>query len=140
MSVKIMVIDDSEAICQMCKKALENEAKVEVFTDPKEALEHFSTEFFDLALIDMRLPGSGMDGIEILNEIKKISNSTDTMLMTAFPSSSRITEEAARLGVYDFLFKPIEINNLRLRVKKCLEKRKLNEQITDLKKKLNEMK
>jgi putative two-component system response regulator len=70
----------------------------------------------------------GMDGMELLKAIKAANPKTMVIMATAFPEID-MAVEAMRLGAYDFLFKPVDLNLLVFSVKKALEKKRLEEEV-----------
>jgi DNA-binding response OmpR family regulator len=69
--MKILVVDDDPDITSLYKTALEGHEgfKVETFNDPRETLSNFKPHYYDISLIDVRMPG--MNGFELYDELKK---------------------------------------------------------------------
>jgi two-component system response regulator HydG len=87
-----------------------------------EALEKLGAEPFDVVLTDLRM--GDVDGLEVLRGALEASPSTQVIVMTAFGSIESAVE-AVRRGAYDYLSKPFQSDELRVRVEKALEKRRL---------------
>jgi two-component system response regulator HydG len=87
-----------------------------------EALEKLAAEPFDVVLTDLRM--GAVDGLEVLRGALEASPSTQVIVMTAFGSIESAVE-AVRRGAYDYLTKPFQSDELRVRVEKALEKRRL---------------
>ena len=128
---KIIVLDDEKSIQELCKRVLTKEGYiVETYSEGKEVLERISKEKYDLILIDLIMPK--IDGIKILKEIKKISPDTDVIVMTGFATIDSAVE-TIRLGAWDYIAKPFEIDELKQKIKNCLERRKLSSEVNELK-------
>jgi two-component system response regulator HydG len=87
-----------------------------------EALEKLGAEPFDVVLTDLRM--GDVDGLEVLRGALEASPSTQVIVMTAFGSIESAVE-AVRRGAYDYVSKPFQSDELRVRVEKALEKRRL---------------
>ncbi|MFH1823800.1 MAG: response regulator [Candidatus Firestonebacteria bacterium] len=127
---KILVLDDEESIVELIRDILsQKDYEVKGFTDAKEALECILKETFDVVLTDLTMPK--MSGIEVLKKVKKISPQTEVIIITAY-ATLETAIEAVRLGAYDYLPKPFEIDDLKHRVGKCLDKKVLVEEVVTL--------
>jgi len=82
-----------------------------------------SDEEFDLVLTDLKMPQ--VDGIAVLEHVKKRFPETEVVMMTAF-STTETAIKAMKLGAYDYLSKPFKVDEVTVIVDKCLEKRKLS--------------
>ena len=91
----------------------------------KQALELLRTEHFDVAILDVRMPG--MDGIETLKQMKKDMPLLEVILLTGHASvESGI--EGMQLGAFDYVMKPADIDELLEKVHQALERRSLREE------------
>ncbi len=107
MSYSILVVDDEALTLRTISRALQAEGyEVAVAMSAEDGLKHLATEKPDLALLDVVLPG--MDGIELLRQVRKQSPSTIVMMMSAYHMVDRAVE-AMKLGAYDYLIKPFHI-------------------------------
>ena len=122
----ILVVDD-ESSHRMMLKAHLNEEGFEVIeaSDGKEAVDLVSLHFYDLILMDIRM--SVMDGMEALQQIKKISPVIPVIMMTAFGSIDSAVE-ALKAGADDYLTKPLDMDELLLKIKKVLHYRHLEKE------------
>jgi len=82
-TVRLMVVDDEENIRILFKEELEDEGyEVETASNGYEALEKFKAGAFDLIILDIKMPG--MDGIQVLNEIKNSNKDQPVILCSAY--------------------------------------------------------
>jgi len=118
-TAKILVVDDEKLIRWSLKENLEKE-NYEVFTAEtgEKALELVNQELPDLILQDIKLPG--INGLEILEHVKKLSEESLVIMMTAY-GDVNTSVKAMKLGAYDFIEKPFDFNKLKLTVAKALE-------------------
>lgn len=107
MAYSILVVDDEALTLRTIGRALQAEGyDVTVAMSAEDGLKHLSTDKPDLALLDVVLPG--MDGIELLRNLRKQSPSTIVIMMSAYHMVDRAVE-AMKLGAYDYLIKPFHI-------------------------------
>jgi two-component system response regulator PilR (NtrC family) len=132
----ILIIDDEKSMCEFLSIMLRKEGyRIKYATNPIEGLKLVQTDIFDLAIIDMRMPG--MDGLSVLKEIRQISPETAAIMITAY-SSTKTAVEAIKEGAYDYLTKPFKNNEeIKLIIKNALEKKRLREENIILKRELS---
>jgi two-component system response regulator HydG len=132
MQAKILIVDDEPAHRQMIRAVLDAEGyAIDEAADGKEALNCVRKRFYDLILMDIRM--SKMSGIEALKEIKLINPGIAVIVMTAYASVSTAVG-ALKSGAYDYLTKPLDIDELKILVTKALHHQKLEEENINLKK------
>jgi len=126
----ILVVDDEKFITLSLKQHLEKEG-YEVFTaeSGEEGLEVFRTEIPDIILLDIHLPG--ISGLETLEAIRKINKEVIVVIITAH-GDIETAVSAIKLGAYDFVEKPFDINRISLLIKKALETINLKREVTYL--------
>ena len=125
---RILVVDDEEAVVNMCERALKKEGyTVSVACNGEKAIEEIKNAPFEIVLTDLMMPGS-VDGSKLLEFIKDQSPSTDVVIMTAMPKLETAIP-AMKKGAFDYLIKPIDPGFLVTLVKRCLEKRRLSEEL-----------
>ena len=106
MADRILVVDDDAPIREMIAEVLTDCAySVELAFNAENALEKFKVEKFDLAIVDIRL--GGMNGVDLLREIKKISPHTHVIIITSYASMESAIA-VLKEGAYDYLIKPFE--------------------------------
>ena len=134
MTPKILIVDDETAHCQMLEAVL----KVEKYAtqraqDGQSAIEAVKERFYDLILMDIRMNRVG--GIEALEKIKEISPDIPIIMMTAYGSVDTAVQ-AMRSGAYDYLTKPLDIDELKILVAKALRHHQLEKENIFLKEQL----
>jgi DNA-binding NtrC family response regulator len=115
---KILVVDDEEIVCQSCQGILAADGyEVSVAQTGDEAMRKIESEKFDVALLDLKIPGSG--GLRLLRAIRRMSPQTDVVVMTGFPSIEN-AKGSIRLGANDYVSKPLVPQTLRRVIGKVL--------------------
>jgi two-component system NtrC family response regulator len=136
MDRRILVVDDSELVCQQLSQLLARpDRRIKVAHDGTEALEWLVDGNFSLVLTDLRLPG--IDGLELSREIRQRNLPVTLIVMTGHASVDSAVE-AMKLGAFDYLAKPIDPIRLEMVVEKALEHRKLQDEVADLRRKLQQ--
>jgi len=124
MAEKILVVDDEDIIRESLSFILRKEKyEVEEAENGKIAFEMLKETSYDLVITDLEMPE--MKGIELLDEIRKINLQTNTIVITAY-GSMETAIAALRSGASDYILKPIEFDELLIKVKKLFEVRDLH--------------
>ncbi len=128
---RIMVVDDERSMREFLEILLRKEGYgVSTFGSAENALESFIKESYDLAIVDLKMPGMG--GIELLKKIKKLNPETIVIVITAYASVESAVE-AMKAGAYDYFIKPFNVEEIKLHIKRALKQRRLEEENRDLK-------
>ena len=136
MKPKLLVVDDEATHRKMIETVLSAEGyEVNMAADGIEAVKAIEDKFHDLILMDVRM--SQMDGIEAMKKIKEISPGIPIVIMTAYASISTAVD-ALKLGAHDYLIKPLDIEELKILVKKALHHRKLEQENRFLKERIDD--
>ncbi len=131
---KILVVDDEPGMRTFLEIILRKEGySVETASDGMKALDNINNNVFDLAILDMLMPV--MNGIEVLKRIIEKSPETTVIIITAF-ASHETAIEAMKLGAYDYITKPFKIDEIKLVIKKALDKKGLERENLRLRKEL----
>ncbi len=134
MKEKILVVDDEHSHRTMLKAVLSKEGyDISEADDGVSAIKAVENEPFDLILMDIRM--GDMDGIEAMREIKRISPSIPVVIMTAY-ASVKTAVEALKSDAYDYLTKPLDVEELKILIQKALEHYRLHEENVFLKERL----
>ena len=116
---RILVVDDDDSHRIMLRAVLSEDGyAITEAADGTEAVRAVEKDAFDVVLLDIRM--TVMDGIEALTEIRKISPLVPVLIMTAF-ASVKTAVEALKAGAFDYLTKPLDIEELKILIEKALE-------------------
>ena len=128
---KILVVDDDPSILKVIKMRLEAEGyEITTSLQAETALDLAKDEIFDFALVDLRL--NGKSGIDLMEHLHQIHPDMPIIILTAYGTiKSAVT--AMKKGAYSYLTKPFEYEELLLQTKNCLERRRLTQEVKNLK-------
>jgi two-component system, NtrC family, response regulator AtoC len=130
-SAKLLIVDDEKRMCSILKAALEDSQRLITTADSGEAaVAALGIESFDIVLSDIKMPG--ISGLQLLEKVKARNPDTEVLLMTAY-ADTQTAVEAMKKGAYDYLIKPFEMDELRLKIAQILEKRSLKQENVQLK-------
>jgi len=130
MSEKILIVDDDPAIRLTLSETLKKGGyEVEKVSSAEEALDRVKFFGFDLILLDVRLPG--MSGIEAISHIREMDSHAEIIVITAH-DHREVALEAIRNGAYDYFSKPFSLEEMRIVVRRALERKKLQAEIKEL--------
>jgi two-component system nitrogen regulation response regulator NtrX len=136
---KVLLIEDEASIRAVLKDILKDqkELKLEVdeAKDGAEGLAKLESEQYDLAFCDIKMPK--MDGMEVLQKAKEKGIAT-TFIMISAHGTTEIAVDATKLGAYDFLQKPPDLNRLLITLRNALDKTNLVKETKTLKKKVSD--
>jgi len=132
---KILVVDDELSHRKMLEAVLSAEGyEIDQAEDGQAAIEQVVQRFYDLILMDIRMARTG--GLEALKKIKQISPGIPVIIMTAYASVNTAID-ALKSGAYDYLTKPLDIDELKILIEKALRFKQLEEENRFLKERLN---
>lgn len=132
---KILIIDDEKSIRNTLKDILTYENhSVDLAADGKEGLQLISDNTYDIIFCDIKMPQ--MDGIEVLENIMKISPEIPVVMISGHGSIDTAVE-AIKKGAFDFISKPLDLNRIIITLKNALDKSNLIMEAKTLKKKVN---
>src|SRR2546421_4222227 len=118
---RILVVDDEAAILRLLKEALTQWGyQVTGATSAAEALQALRGDMFDAVITDIRMPD--MNGLELLKEIKRHDESVEVVVMTGYPTIASAVE-ALKEGAFDYLSKPLLLDELRHLMTRMTERR-----------------
>jgi len=131
---KILIIDDEKSIRNTLREILEYEKyQVDDAADGNEGLQYVDKEKYDVILCDIKMPR--MDGIDVL---KAILQKTDTpVVMISGHGNIETAVESIKLGAYDYIAKPLDLNRLLITLRNALDKSTLITETKALKKKVS---
>ena len=132
---KILIVDDDINIRNGCAEFLTVDGyEVEIAESGETALEMIKHTFYNVVLTDLVMKEIG--GIELLKHIKATPNQCEVILMTAY-GSIETAVKAMKLGAFDYITKPIDLNKMEITIKHCLHKQKLELKVGELKEVVN---
>ncbi len=119
---KVLVVDDELSVRESLKMALKQDYVVVTAANAEEALGLLEEEEPDVVLLDVLMPGT--DGLVALERLRAVNDRIPVIMLTA--TQTRHTAfQAGRLGAYDYVTKPFELEDLRLRIQHALEREAL---------------
>src|SRR5512147_3246808 len=120
---KSIVVDDEASVCEAVRAILEIEGiDVTTFTDSVAAAEVIKKDGFDLIISDLKMPK--MNGLDLYDAVKDSAPHSIFILITAFGTISSAVE-AIKKGIYDYIPKPFTPDEVRIPVRRALEKKRL---------------
>lgn len=120
---RVLLAEDKDSLREMLQVTLEKEGyQVEAVSDGHQAEKSLRSKRFQILLTDLRLPGRS--GLDLLTAARESDPMIETIVMTAYGSISDAVS-AMRMGAFDFLSKPVEVDHLLLLVKRALERNRL---------------
>ena len=131
---RILIVDDERSMREMLAILLRREGyELAVAESGREAIELLEHEPFDLIVSDVRMPD--VSGVEVIRTARAINPSIITIMMTAF-GSRELIDEVERLGVNDYVEKPFNVEVVKFRIRKELDRRRLQRENVLLKRTL----
>jgi len=134
MSASILIVDDEVSILNSLSSILEDEGyDVSVAKSGMEALKHCAMNPPELMMLDIWMPE--MDGLETLKRLRELVPNTQVMMMSGH-GSIETAVKAIKLGAYDYIEKPLSLENVTLRVKHALDQHRLEQENRSLRTKV----
>ena len=122
---RVMIVDDEEMILTSLRSLLEldTDYNVVTFTAPKEALEFLSSNHVDLVISDHEMPE--MKGIAFLGRVKEINPNITRIILTGYADKESAIRAINEVGLFQYIEKPWDNENLKLIIRNGIEKQKL---------------
>ncbi|MBT3259360.1 MAG: response regulator [Deltaproteobacteria bacterium] len=109
--LEVLLLDDEPIVGKRLKPALAKiGCNVEVFEDPKKALERIDQKEFDIVVTDIRM--DEVDGLQVLEHVRQSSERTKVIMITGYAMMA-VAREAMEKGAFDFISKPFKPDDLR---------------------------
>jgi DNA-binding NtrC family response regulator len=120
MAGKILIVDDEKDMLVLLQRIISEETNHELVTtaNPLKAIELFNNRTFDLVITDLKMPN--MDGIRLLEEVKKSRPKTSVVILTAY-ATIETAVEAIQKGAYDYITKPFRRERILLTIDKVMK-------------------
>jgi DNA-binding NtrC family response regulator len=123
----ILIVDDEEDFLDTLSSRLKKRGiDASGVKSGEEALVKIKEKPYDVVILDIKMPG-GMDGIETLREIKRLEPLTEVLLLTGH-ASVETSIEGMKLGAFDYLLKPIKLEDLLKKVAEALDRKDSQDQ------------
>ncbi len=123
MSAKILIVDDEKTIRETLSLILSEEGYTcNTAANGAEALEKVREANYDLIITDLKMPEMG--GLELMEKVRTFSSKISVIIITAYASLESAIQ-ALRLGAYDYIIKPIDFDDVILRIQRLMEHREL---------------
>ncbi|HVR95394.1 MAG TPA: sigma-54 dependent transcriptional regulator [Thermoanaerobaculia bacterium] len=136
MSPRLLIVDDEESLVEFLSLLFQQEGfDVETARSTDEARRALDRRGYDLVLCDILMPDG--NGLELLKEIKSGNGNTAVIMMTAY-TSTKSAIEAMKLGAYDYVSKPFDVEELKLLAQKALERAELADENVYLRRELEQ--
>ncbi len=120
---KILVVDDEEPLRRLLERELGRGGYlVDTASNGEEGLAKFREQIYNVVLLDIRMPG--LDGVEMLRRMREESTIPEVIMLTGHASIESAVE-CMRLGAYDYLTKPVKLEELELAIRRAREKNRL---------------
>ena len=126
-NISVLLVDDEEEFLDTLVNRLQRR-RIDTAgaRSGEEALEFMRKKLFDVVILDVKMPG-GMDGIQTLREMKKIQPLAEVLLLTGHASVESAIE-GMKLGAFDYVMKPIKIEELMTKMAEAFERKTAHEQ------------
>jgi DNA-binding NtrC family response regulator len=138
MPEKLLIVDDEPDMLKLLSMIIREKTSYEAVTtnNPLEAVELAKQGEFDLVMADLKMPG--LDGVELLDAVKKINKDTPVIILTAFGTVESAVE-AMNKGAFDFITKPFRKEQILFTIDKALKWAELQKENKMLKERLKAM-
>ncbi len=125
MKTRLLIVDDEKDFVEaLAERLVIRDYDATTSMDGRDAIEKAKRYNFDVVILDVKMPG--MDGVEVLREIKGIKPLTEVIMLTGHATVDSAIE-GMKLGAYDYLMKPCETEDLIDKIEKAYEKKKEHE-------------
>jgi DNA-binding NtrC family response regulator len=131
--VKVLVIDDDPKVAWILSEGITGNFEFVSATDGIEGIQMVSTEKPDLVLLDIKMPG--MSGLEVLEKLNKLENRPEVIMISGHGGTKYVVD-SMRLGAAEFIDKPFDVREVEIHLNGVVERVKLKEEVTVLKKEL----
>ena len=132
----ILVVDDEKGVCQSVSMIFKNRYHVLVAGSGKEAIDIFSKKSIDLILLDILLPD--VNGIKLLKQFKDTDPTVEVVMVTAV-KEIKTAVKAIKLGAYDYIVKPFDVDHVLTMAKRAIENRSLLKEVSYLRTELDRL-
>ncbi|MFO7821099.1 MAG: sigma-54 dependent transcriptional regulator [Lentisphaeria bacterium] len=132
---RVLVVDDERNTREGLKRAFQHKYQILLAANGKEGLEVLDDNPIDVVLVDLRMPK--MDGLTFIRKVNASENPPLIIMFTAY-GTMQIADEAMKEGAYDYLTKPLNLDNLEMVIDRGLETQRLREENQHFRQELDE--
>ena len=125
----ILVVDDEKGVCRSFGMVFKKRYHLLTAGSGKEAIDLFNKKSVDLILLDILLPDT--NGLELLKQFKDADPTVEVVMVTAV-KEIKTAVKAIKLGAYDYIIKPFDVDHVLNRAKRAMEKRSLVKEVSYL--------
>ena len=125
----LLVVDDEPGVRESLRLVFGKDFRITEAASAEDALRKFKTEKPEVVLLDIRMPGT--DGLEVLKQVKSMESDSQVIMLTALNSAKPALDSKER-GAFDYITKPFDVEEMRLRVARALEKIQLSRELEQL--------
>lgn len=133
---RLLIVDDDASVREALLMTFRSVYEVATAENGPLALKSFAERPADVALLDLRMPG--MDGLEVLQHLRKADPDVEVVILTAFESLETV-REAMHLGASDYLAKPFAVDRLREAVQTAMDRREVSRKISNYDRRLAQL-
>ncbi len=128
-SFRVLIVDDEvEFLETLVKRLRKRKIEVDGVTGGEQAIERLKDAPVDIVVLDVKMPG--MSGLETLREIKRVHPLLEVIMLTGH-ASVEVAVEGIDLGAFDYLMKPIDIDELLYKIQDAFKRKCLREKTSD---------
>lgn len=136
MQERLLIVDDEQGMRNLLSIMLRKQGYlVHLASSGEEALEKLSNDVYDLIISDISMPG--IDGIGVLRRVQELVPEVPTIIITAYASTESAIE-ALKLGAYDYIVKPFDVEEFKIIISNALERKRLERENQYLRKELHD--
>jgi len=134
---KLLIVEDEKAMRNLLETELSRSGyQVTVAVDGMEGLAKYAEEAFNVVLLDVKMPG--MNGVEVLRQMRNLSSLPEIIMFTGH-GEIETAVECIKLGAYDYITKPVKLDELELVIIKAADKNQLRLENVNLKHEINQL-
>ena len=132
---KILIADDDRGVREILKHVLSDNYSVHDVSCGEDAVKELTTGAYEILFLDLSMPG--MDGLDVLNSVKRNNIEIDAVIISASNDLEKAVQ-AMKLGAYDYIAKPIDVEKIKLIARNISDKLSLKNEVFELRKKVSD--
>lgn len=132
---KILIADDDRGVREILKHVLSDNYFVHDVSCGEDAVKELTSGEYEILFLDLSMPG--MDGLDVLNSVKQNNIEIDAVIISASNDLEKAVQ-AMKLGAYDYIAKPIDVEKIKLIARNISDKLSLKNEVSELRKKVSD--